>query len=114
MPKYMLLMRGNQDNFVSLDEMEQNQIISDHKLFAKELTESRNLLNGAGLSYNSTFLKNAENELLVTQNPFAKSDFQLSGFYLIEAENDEIALSIAKKCPAIKHDESVELIKLGH
>ena len=39
---------------------------------------------------------------------------QLSGYFIILADNMEKAIEIAKSCPSLKFGESVEVIALGH
>ncbi|MBN2790674.1 MAG: hypothetical protein JXR69_10835 [Candidatus Delongbacteria bacterium] len=110
MSRYLLLMRGDQSSFVGRSEEEQKAIIADYIDYADELDKKAKMLYGDGCSYHSVLLKGDE----VKQDPFVYTDKQLSGFYMIEAENDEEAQSLAKECPALKHGESVEVVKLGH
>lgn len=110
MNRYLLLMRGDQSNFVNCSEEEQKNIIADYVKFAEDLNKEEKMIYGDGCSYHSVLLK--ENDVL--QDPFVGSDKQLSGFYIIEAKTEEEAYELAKKCPALKHGESVEVVKLGH
>lgn len=110
MSRYLLLMRGDQSNFVNCSEEEQKNIIADYTKFSDDLDKSNKMIYGDGCSYNSILLKGNE----VSNDPFVETDKQLSGFFIIEAETDEEAHELAKKCPALKHGESVEVVKLGH
>ena len=110
MSRYLLLMRGDQSNFINCSEDEQKSIIADYVQFADELDKSKKMIYGDGCSYQSILFKGNE----VKHDPFVDTDKQLSGFYIIEVDSDEEAYKLAKRCPALKHGESVEVVKLGH
>lgn len=111
MSRYLLLMRGDQSSFVDRSEDEQKSIIADYVAYSDELDKKAKMLYGDGCSYHSKkFFPAGKFE----DDPYIDSPEQLSGFYMIEAESDEEAEKLALECPALKHGESVEVVKLGH
>lgn len=114
MSEFMLLMRGSQEGFLTMSEAEQKEIINQHMNWAKELAEKGILINGAGLSNETVMLAPSENGVKQTKQPFLGTDNELSGFYLIKAENMQKAIEIAHNCPALRQGESVEVVPLGH
>ena len=51
----------------------------------------------------ATSVRVRDGELLLTDGPFAETREQLGGFYLIEAENLDRAVEIARQIPAVTH-----------
>jgi len=114
MSRYLLLMRGDQSGFNSMTAEEQKKIIGDHIQFSQELEKKKLILDGDGCSSSTILLEKKGKCVKTRSNPYAATENQLSGFYVIEAKDDEDAVRIAKGCPALKHGESVEVVKLGH
>ncbi len=114
MPRYMLLMRGDQSGFLAMKPEEQKELINDHIQFSKALEAKKMIFDGDGCSANTVLLEKKGRCVKSKKNPFEGTDSQVSGFYMIEAKNDTEAEKIAKGCPALAHGETVEVIKLGH
>lgn len=114
MPEFMLLMRGSQAGFLNLSEAEQQEIINEHIAWSRELSSRGILLSGAGFSNETVLLSPAVSGVKQIPQPFAGTEHELSGFYLIKAESLAAALEIAQACPALRQGESVEVVPLGH
>lgn len=114
MSKYMLFMRGNQDYFAKLTDQEQKQVIASHVEYSKFLAEKKLLLDGDGFGLESNLVEKTDGRIRVNNSPYTGTPEQVSGYYLIEASNMEEAIEHAKKCPALLHGESVEVIPIGH
>ena len=87
------------------------EIVSRHMAFNTELGAKR--AGGAGLSATSsaTTIRTKGGRQSVHDGPYAESKEQLGGFYLIEAENLDEAIAIAKKVPVLQ-DGSIEIRSL--
>jgi hypothetical protein len=114
MPEYMLLMRGSQAGFLNLDEAGQQEVINEHLAWSRELSSRGILISGAGFSNQTVLLTPAVSGVKQIPQPFAGTDNELSGFYLIKAESLAAAIEIAHDCPALQQGESVEVVPLGH
>jgi hypothetical protein len=114
MPEFMLLMRGSQDGFNNMTEAEQREIVSQHVAWSQQLAEKEILAGGDGCSSQTVMLKPEGGEIRQVPKPFGSTDNEVSGFYIIQANDIQSALEIAKQCPALRHNESVEVIPLGH
>lgn len=114
MSRYLLLMRGDQTGFLAMSPAEKKKVIGDHIQFSKELEAKGMIFDGDGCSTSSVLLEKKGNCVKSKKNPFEGTDSQISGFYVIEAENDAEAEKTAKGCPALAHGETVEVILLGH
>lgn len=114
MPRYLLLMRGDQSGFIAMSPAEKKKVIGDHIQYSKELEAKGMILDGDGCSASSVLLEKKGKSVKSKKNPFEGTVSQISGFYVIEAKNDAEAEKIAKECPALAHGETVEVILLGH
>jgi hypothetical protein len=114
MSKFMLFMRGNQDYFAKMPEQEQKQIIASHIEYSKFLADKGLLLDGDGFGFESKLVEKTDGQIRVNASPYTGTPEQVSGYYLFEASNMEEAVEYAKRCPALLHGESVEVIPIGH
>ena len=107
-------MRGDQTGFLALTSAGKKKIITEHVKYSKELQDKKIFQEGVGCYETSVILKKVGRSVKTTKDPFAGTENQLSGFYVIHAKNDEEAVKIAKGCPALKQGETVVVVKLGH
>ena len=114
MHRYLLLMRGDQAEFLAMTPEDKKKMIAEHLRFSKELQEKKILVDGAGCYETSVLLAKDGRSVKMMKDPFTGTDNQLSGFYVIKATGDAEALTIAKGCPALKQGETVEVVRLGH
>jgi hypothetical protein len=84
---------------VTPDEVKKN--LAEMGQFNAELTEAGAMVFGAGLQERATgtTVHYGDGEPLVTDGPFAETKEQLSGFWVIDVESLDEALSWAKKIP---------------
>ena len=92
--KYMLLIYQDENG---LSEAEREQCYGDSAAYARQLHESGRYLAAAPLHPTSTAtsVRIRDGRRLVTDGPFAETREQLGGFFLIEAENLDLAIEIA-------------------
>ena len=114
MSKFMHFMRGKQDYFAKLTEQEQKQVIASHIQYSKILTDEKLFLDGDGFGFESKVVEKLHGKVKVTASPYTGTPEQVSGYYLIEANNMEEAVEYAKQCPALRYGETVEVITIGH
>jgi hypothetical protein len=110
----MLLMRGSQTEFVKMSDAEQTRIIAEHRQWSQELISRQVFVDGNGFSNITLKLVPEKGKIRRIMQPYIDSAEELSGYYIITAESLEVATEIAKTCPALAHNESVEIIPLGH
>jgi len=84
------------------------EIVSKHMAFNQELGAAR--LAGAGLkgTASATTIRTTNGTKTIHDGPFAETKEQLGGYYLVEAENLDAAIAIAKKLPILK-DGAIEI-----
>jgi hypothetical protein len=95
--KYMLLCYGDEQGWDKLPEADQQQIIEQARQHISRLKSSGQFLSAAPLQPTTmaTSVRVRDGKRLVTDGPFAETKEQLGGFYLIEANNLDEAISIA-------------------
>jgi hypothetical protein len=84
------------------------QIVAKHMAFNRELGAKR--VGGAGLAATASAktVRTRQGKQTVLDGPFAESKEQLGGFYLVEANDLDEAIAIAKKVPVLQ-DGSIEI-----
>lgn len=100
--RYMLLIYADEKNSITQEEREDCYVKSAQ--LAREIQASGNYLAASPLHLTSTAtsVQVRDNKRLVTDGPFAETREQLGGYYLINAENLDEAITIASRIPAAK------------
>jgi hypothetical protein len=97
--QYMLLIYLDEQ---ALSEAERTRCYNDSAAFARELHERGKFIASAPLHPTSTAtsLRVQDGKPVVTDGPFAETREQLGGFFMINAENLDEAIEIARYVPA--------------
>lgn len=97
--QYMLLIYGD-ENLLSQDE--RDACYQKSMRLARDLASAGKFVASAPLhpTTTATSVRIREGKRLVTDGPFAETREQLGGYYLINAEDLDEALSIASRIPA--------------
>jgi hypothetical protein len=97
--QYMLLIYLDEK---SLTEEQREHCYLESAQFAHELNEKGQYLAAAPLHPTSTAtsVQTRDGRRLVTDGPFAETREQLGGYFLVEAENLDVAIDIAARIPA--------------
>jgi hypothetical protein len=99
--KYMLLIYGAEDAW---SEAERKQCYQESTQLTHELHAKGQYLGASPLHpvSTATSVRIREGKRLVTDGPFAETNEQLGGFYLIEAKDLDEALGIAARVPGAR------------
>lgn len=99
--KYMLLVYIDEQ---ALSESERAECYRESSQLAHDLNASGNYLSTAPLrpTATATSVRVREGKRLVTDGPFAETREQLGGFFMVEANDLDEALSIAARIPAAR------------
>jgi hypothetical protein len=97
MPQYLILIYENEASYATAGTSE--QAMEAHGRFAEQIVELGGKMVG-GEALQSTQTATSIRGDVVTDGPFAETKEALGGFYLIEANDLDQALAIAKLCPA--------------
>jgi len=103
--QYMLLIYSNENG-----DPPEEDVIQRYGAFTKEVTDGGKLVTADRLQpvAAATTVRIRNGETLVTDGPFAETKEQLGGYYVLECDNIDEALTYAAKIPAAEHG-SVEV-----
>jgi hypothetical protein len=102
--KYMLLIHDNERNWGTMSDAEQQQIMADYRRFTDEIRASGHFKAGSQLQPTSaaTSVRIRHGKRLVTDGPFAETQEQLGGYYLVEATDLDEAIGLAARLPSAR------------
>lgn len=100
MAQYMLSVwhRGSYDD-VYMSEDEQQEAFQAVDKFNAQIMEAGQWVFGGGLQEpdTATVVDNTKGDVVVTDGPFAESKEQLGGFWVIDVEDLDAAMALAKQ-----------------
>ena len=108
--QYMLLIYGDERGWEELPPAKREQRLTRYR----ELGSRPEVLAANGLqpTASATTVRVRDGDVTLADGPFAETQEQLGGFYLVEADTLDGALAIAREIPAAA-DGSVEVRPVG-
>lgn len=100
--KYALLIYGDEALSAEITPEQWDKIMEAHNAFGREAQERGMMAGGEALQPTGTATTvhfRPEKGQFVTDGPFAETREQLGGFYLLDCDNLDEALEMAKKLP---------------
>lgn len=112
--QYMLLIYGDESAWESMSEEEMTRVYEAHSAYGAEMEKAGVIRGGAELkpSSTATTIRFDGAKSRVVDGPFAESKEHLGGYYLIEVDDLEQAISWARRMPAMESG-AVEIRPLG-
>lgn len=97
--KFMLLIHASHRDWTQASQEEVQPLLDAHQSFLDDLRQSRLLDTAWGLypAEQSSVVRVAGGDAVVTDGPFAETKEQIGGFYLIDTSTREEALEWAKR-----------------
>jgi hypothetical protein len=101
---YLLLIYGNEAEFMALGEDKLKKMSDEYTEFTKSIVQAGNFKAGDRLKPASTAstVRVRNGKTAITDGPFAETREQLGGYYLIEAKNLDEATAIASRIPGAR------------
>lgn len=102
--KYMLLVHHDEDVLTAIGEAELQRMRAESVQLANEIDSKSQYLDAAPLYSAATgkCVRTREGKSLVTDGPFAETREQLGGYFLVDANDLNEALSIAARIPGAR------------
>ena len=102
--KYMLLIYDNEQVWSQMSAAEQGRLFGEYMKFTEEIKVSGHYIAGAPLQpvATATSVRIRNDKQLVTDGPFAETQEQLGGYYLVEARDLNEAIGIAGRIPSVR------------
>ena len=103
--QYLLMIYANEQAWDSMSPEEQEAGVGAYFAYSEALTEAGAFLGSNRLtpSTTATTVRVADEKTHVLDGPYADSKEQLGGYYLIEADDLDAAISWAARCPGAAH-----------
>lgn len=100
--KYLVLMADQEGGWDTASQEQQQAVMDAHTAFHKAVAERATMLAGEALAESpaAQTLRHVDGAPLVTEGPYAEGVEQLGGFYLIEAESQELVLEMCRLLPS--------------
>jgi hypothetical protein len=113
--QYALLIYRRPDDYDGLTEDEREAVSAEYYA----IRDDPRVVDGAALQDvdTATTLRNSSGETLVTDGPYANTKEVFAGFYVVDADDLDAALEIARRVPALRLGGSIEirpLMELRH
>lgn len=108
---YMLMCCINEDRWNSISPPQRDKIMRDYHDLIEQTKQSGHHRGGGMLSpsMSATSIRSQNGKTMITDGPFAETKEQLGGYHLMECENLDEAISIAKRIPTIPEGGVVEI-----
>ncbi|MEO9180574.1 MAG: YciI family protein [Acidimicrobiales bacterium] len=100
MAEYLVIIYGNEESLAQAGDETMGKLMADHNSFGE--ANGANLRGGNALEGSSTatsLRKNSSGDIVTTDGPFAETKEAIGGYYVIEANDLDAALAIAKQVP---------------
>ena len=103
--QYLLLIYNNESNADSMSPEERGKYFQEYKLFTEDIVKHGKYKAGDALQpiSTATSVPVRDGKTLTTDGPFAETKEQLGGYYLVEANDLDEAVSIAARIPTARH-----------
>lgn len=97
MKQFLLLLHEDVQKMAELSPREIQEIAEAHMQWAVKLAEKGHLISGDGLHENGILITGKDS--VVKDGPYLESKEIIGGYYLIQADDLQTAVTIAKECP---------------
>jgi len=103
--QYMFLIYGDETAEARQDADERGAILNEYFAFAREARQRGLMLAGDELqpTNKAKTVRRRGGKLVVTTGPFAETKEQLGGFFVLDCQDLDEALEMARKIPAARH-----------
>ena len=102
--KYLCLGYMNEETWNARSDEEREAIIADCFAYDRVLRDGDHMVDGFALQtpYAATTVQSSNEEVTVTDGPFAETKEQLGGFFIMEANDLNHAIQLISKHPGLK------------
>jgi hypothetical protein len=102
--KYMLLIYDDERVWAKMGASEQQKLFGEYMAFTESIKKSGHYISGAPLQpiASATSVKIRNDKQLVTDGPFAETQEQLGGYYMVDARDLDEAIGIAARIPSVR------------
>jgi hypothetical protein len=108
MAKFLFLLRDDPTPFLAFSPAEMAAAIGEYKAWAQGLADK--LLSSDKLADEPGRIVTSDGKALqVKDGPYAETKELIGGYFIVQAQDYDEAVAIAKTCPQVKHAGSIEV-----
>lgn len=109
--EYLILIYGNEKGWMNLTPEQGEAMYAEYRAYGAELAKAGVIRGGNELmpTHTAKTVREQNGKFVTTDGPFAETREQLGGYFLIETDSLESALTWAAKCPGAKGGGCVEV-----
>lgn len=109
--QYMLMCCFDEMVWEQLPEARKDGIMQEYSAFIQGIVKSGHLRASTKLQPSSmaTTLREKNGTLITTDGPFAESKEQLGGYHLVECQDLDEAMAIARRIPTLRVGGTIEV-----
>ncbi|BAV34677.1 hypothetical protein SCL_2400 [Sulfuricaulis limicola] len=109
--QYLLLCCFDEERWANLPESRRDEIMRQYGAWKQEITQSGQYRAGAKLQPTSsaTTIRARHGKPTLTDGPFAETKEQLGGYHLIECQDLDEALAVARRIPTLDAGGVIEV-----
>ncbi|MBX2966071.1 MAG: hypothetical protein KF845_07990 [Cyclobacteriaceae bacterium] len=97
MKKFLLLLHEDIERMSNLSPKEMEELAKAHMAWAEKLAESGHFISGDGLQEKGVLISGKNS--VIKDGPYMESKEIVGGYYLLQADNIETIIALAKDCP---------------
>ncbi len=103
--QYLLMIYTNEKEETARGQVALGKIVQEYADYTKSIVQAGQFKGAERLRPVTTAstVRVRDGKTLITDGPFAETREQLGGFYLVEAQNLDEALSLAARIPSARH-----------
>ncbi|GAB4515172.1 MAG: YciI family protein [Sulfuricaulis sp.] len=109
--QYLLLCCFDEEQWANLPQSQQDEIMREYGAWKQDITKRGHYRAGAKLqpTASATTVRARNGKPALTDGPFAETKEQLGGYHLIECQDLDEALSIARRIPTLTAGGVIEV-----
>lgn len=109
MPSYMLLLYNDPNDWLKMSPEEMQKAIQKFVAWRLTLRDQNILVGSAKLRDDAGKILRGKGNVRVTDGPYSETKEVLGGYFTIEAPDYAAAVELARECPGLEYDGTIEL-----
>ena len=97
MKQFILLLHEDAEAVKNLSPEQMQELVGQHMQWSEKLQKNGNYVGGSGLDQNGKRI--VGKDAIIKDGPYIESKELIGGYYVIQAEDYDSAVEIAKGCP---------------
>ena len=109
--QYLLMCCFDEELWANMPEAQKGQIMEEYHEFIQGIVKSGHFRAGAQLqpTSTSTTVREKNGQLITIDGPFAETKEQLGGYHLVECQDLDEAIAIARRNPTLRVGGAIEV-----